>query len=143
MSQAAVALNPEFDKAVIQQRLHLIEVAHDIGVEGCLGLGPRVWVCEHIVPTDGVCFEGFAIAVAGHEGWAEKARGRVVGEAGAGLPGAWAGVSVCERRKGKWGRGGGTVVNYDGNFRVVFVGGVEGGGGRSSGGVGGSVADGV
>lgn len=38
---------------------------------------------------------------------------------------------------------GGTVVNYDRDFRVVPVGGVEGGGRGSGGGVGGSVADGV
>lgn len=45
--------------------------------------------------------------------------------------------------EGGSGRGRGTVVDYDGNVGIVFVGGVEGGGGRSSGGVGRSVADGV
>lgn len=91
MSQAAVGstLDPELDEAVVQQRLHLVEIAHDIGVEGGFGLGARVRVREYIVSTDSVCFEGLAVAVAGHEGWTEESRGRVVGEAGAGLPGAW------------------------------------------------------
>lgn len=91
MSQAAISstLDPELDEAVVQQRLHLVKIAHDIGVEGGFGLGARVRVREYIVSADGVCFESFAVAVAGHEGWTEKSRGRVVGEAGAGLPGAW------------------------------------------------------